>query len=149
LQLSNKLDAAKSVRLATEYERYPDGFVTSAGKTLKVEVTEAISETRRRGDEYKFGKSPSDPAEEDADVIETELERVIQKKIKKKYKPKPMLDRKRPAASSRALLYCELPLRVASQSRIMGSDIGIVDHTGRAPQSDSSSRTAIYPSTFP
>src|SRR5580704_18254638 len=37
-----KLGGVKSVRLATEFDQYPDGFVTTQdNKTLKVEVTEA------------------------------------------------------------------------------------------------------------
>jgi hypothetical protein len=47
---------ATSVRLATVSDQYPDGYVTVPGaKTLKVEVTEADHEDRRRGDEYKDG----------------------------------------------------------------------------------------------
>lgn len=53
-----KLGGAKSVRLATGYEQFPDGFVTTRDdKTLQVEVTEAGHEGRRRGDEYKSGGS--------------------------------------------------------------------------------------------
>jgi hypothetical protein len=51
-----KLDGAKSVRLAAWADRFPDGYVTTKdNKTLKVEVTEADHEDRRRGDEYKAG----------------------------------------------------------------------------------------------
>jgi hypothetical protein len=51
-----KLGGAKSVRLATQFDQFPDGYVTTQdNKTLKVEVTEADHEDRRRGDEYKAG----------------------------------------------------------------------------------------------
>jgi hypothetical protein len=52
-EFSMKLGGAKSVRLATASDQFPDGFVTPQnGKTLQVEVTEADHEDRRRGDEY-------------------------------------------------------------------------------------------------
>jgi hypothetical protein len=61
---------------------------------LKVEVTEADHEDRRRGDEYKAGgkakERPSDESE-GVNLISKELERVIQKKARKRYKPKPTL----------------------------------------------------------
>ena len=90
-----KLDGAKSVRLATKFDQFPDGFVTTKDdKTLKVEVTEADHEDRRRGEEYKDGAKakvrPSDDSE-GVNVISKELERIIQKKARKRYHPKPTL----------------------------------------------------------
>jgi hypothetical protein len=86
---------AISVRLADASDQFPDGYVTVPGtKTLKVEVTEADHEDRRRGDEYKDGgKAKARPTDdsEGVNVIEKELERVIQKKARKRYKPKPTL----------------------------------------------------------
>ena len=42
-----KLGGVKSVRLATKFDQFPDGFVTTQdNKTLKVEVTEADLEKR-------------------------------------------------------------------------------------------------------
>ena len=75
-------------------DQFPDGFVTTQdNKTLKVEVTEADHQDRRRGDEYKDGgkakERPSDS--EGINVISKEVERVIQSKSKKRYKPKPTL----------------------------------------------------------
>lgn len=86
---------ATSLRLATVSDQYPDGYVTLPGaKTLKVEVTEADHEDRRRGDEYKDGgkakERPTDDSE-GVNVIAKELERVIQKKARKGYNPKPTL----------------------------------------------------------
>jgi len=86
---------ATSVRLAAEADQFPDGYVTVQGtKTLKVEVTEADHEDRRRGDEYKDGgkakERPTDDSE-GVNVIAKELERVIQKKARKHYNPKPTL----------------------------------------------------------
>jgi hypothetical protein len=86
---------ATSVRLAAEADQFPDGYVTVQGtKTLKVEVTEADHEDRRRGDEYKDGgkakERPTDDSE-GVNVIAKELERVIQKKARKRYNPKPTL----------------------------------------------------------
>jgi hypothetical protein len=94
-EFSLKLDGAKSVRLATKSEQFPDGFVTAKdNKTLKVEVTEADHQDRRRGDEYKDGgkakERPSDDSE-GVNVIAKELERVIQQKARKGYNPKPTL----------------------------------------------------------
>jgi hypothetical protein len=90
-----KLDGAKSVRLATKLEQFPDGFVTAKdNKTLKVEVTEADHEDRRRGDEYKDGGKAKDRPSDDSEgvnVISKELERIIQKKARKRYNPKPTL----------------------------------------------------------
>ena len=90
-----KLSGAISVRLAAESDQFPDGYVTVQGtKTLKVEVTEADHEDRRRGDEYKDGgkakERPTDDTE-GVNVIVKELERVIQKKARKRYNPKPTL----------------------------------------------------------
>jgi hypothetical protein len=77
---------AISVRLADASDQFPDGYVTVPGtKTLKVEVTEADHEDRRRGDEYKDGgKAKARPTDdsEGVNVIEKELERVIQKKAR-------------------------------------------------------------------
>jgi hypothetical protein len=90
-----KLDGAKSVRLATKFDQFPDGFVTTKdNKSLKVEVTEADHEDRRRGDEYKDGGKAKDRPSDDSEgvnVISKELERVIQKKARKRYNPKPTL----------------------------------------------------------
>lgn len=90
-----KLSGAISVRLAAESHQFPDGYVTVQGtKTLKVEVTEADHEDRRRGDEYKdAGKAKERPTDdsEGVNVIAKELERVIQKKARKRYNPKPTL----------------------------------------------------------
>jgi hypothetical protein len=86
---------AISVRLAAESDQFPDGYVTVPGtKTLKVEVTEADHEDRRRGDEYKeSGKAKERPTDdsEGVNVIAKELERVIQNKGNKRYNPKPTL----------------------------------------------------------
>ncbi len=65
---------------AAESDKFPDGYVTVQGtKTLKVEVTEADHEDRRRGDEYKDGgkakERPTDDSE-GVNVIAKELERV-------------------------------------------------------------------------
>ena len=84
---------ATSVRLAAESDQFPDGYVTVQGtKTLKVEVTEADHEDRRRGDEYKDGGEAKERNDsEGVNVIAKELERVIQKKARKRYNPKPTL----------------------------------------------------------
>jgi hypothetical protein len=90
-----KLGGATSVRLAAASDQFPDGYVTMQGsKTLKVEVTEADHEDRRRGDEYKdSGKAKERPSDdsEGVNVIAKELERVIQLKARKRYNPKPTL----------------------------------------------------------
>ena len=93
MEFALKLGGAKSVRLATKFEQFPDGFVTAKdNKTLKVEVTEADHEDRRRGDEYKDGgKAKERNDSEGVNVIAKELERVIHKKARKLYKPKPTL----------------------------------------------------------
>lgn len=92
-QFALKLGGAKSVRLANKSEQFPDGYVTTQdNKTLKVELTEADHEDRRRGDEYKGGGRAKQRASDDSEginVISKELERVIQKKAAKRYKPKP------------------------------------------------------------
>lgn len=84
---------ALSLRLAAVSEQFPDGYVTIQGnKTLKVEVTEADHEDRRRGDEYKDGGNAKERSDsEGVNVIAKELERVIQKKARKRYNPKPTL----------------------------------------------------------
>lgn len=94
-EFARKLGGVKSVRLATKFDLFPDGFVTTHDdRTLNVEVTEADHEDRRRGDEYKDGgkakERPSDDSE-GVNVISKELERVIKKKARKRYKPKPTL----------------------------------------------------------
>ena len=84
---------AISVRLATVLDQFPDGYVTVPGnKTLKVEVTEADHEDRRRGDEYKGGgKAKERHDSEGVNVIAKELERVMQQKTRKRYHPKTTL----------------------------------------------------------
>jgi hypothetical protein len=94
-EFSLKHGKAISIRLAAESDQFPDGYVTVPGtKTLKVEVTEADHEDRRRGDEYKDGgkakERPTDDSE-GVNVIAKELERVIQRKARKRYNPKPTL----------------------------------------------------------
>jgi hypothetical protein len=95
VEFALKLGGVKSIRLATKFDQFPDGFVTTQdNKTLKVEVTEADHEDRRRGDEYKSAGKGTERPSDDSDgvgVISKELERVIQKKARKRYKPKPTL----------------------------------------------------------
>jgi hypothetical protein len=97
-EFANKLGGVTSVRLATKFERFPDGVIetTQDDKSLKVqiEVTEADHEDRRRGDEYKDGRKANERPTDDSEgvnVISKELERVIQKKADKRYRPKPTL----------------------------------------------------------
>jgi hypothetical protein len=93
-EFARQLDGARSVRLATEADAFPDGFVETSEGTLNVEVTEVDKEKRRRGDEYKLGvASPEsvDDWEERLKHIPAELERVLLKKVNKKYSPKPTL----------------------------------------------------------
>jgi hypothetical protein len=93
-ELAKHLDGARRVRLSTEAERFPDGFIETADGTLNIEATEVDRETRRRGEEYKTGITRGETAEgweEQAKAIPTELERVINKKVEKNYNPKPTL----------------------------------------------------------
>jgi hypothetical protein len=93
-EFARQLDGAQSVRLATEADAFPDGFVVTSRGTLNVEITEVDKRERRRGDEYKAGTARPevvDDWEERLKIIPAELERVIQKKVDKKYNPKPTL----------------------------------------------------------
>jgi hypothetical protein len=93
-EFARQLDGARRVRLATEADTFPDGFVETAAGTLNVEVTEVDKEKRRWGDEYKAGVAAGesdDDWEERAKKIPGELERVLQKKGGKRYRPKPTL----------------------------------------------------------
>jgi hypothetical protein len=93
-EFASHLDGARCVRLATEADTFPDGFVESAAGTLNVEVTEVDKKERRRGDEYKAGVAAGesvDDWEERAKKIPAELERVLLKKVGKRYSPKPTL----------------------------------------------------------
>jgi hypothetical protein len=93
-EFAKQLDGARFVRLATEADAFPDGFVETAAGTLNVEVTEVDKEERRRGDEYEAGVAAGesvDDWEERAKKIPGELERVLLKKVGKRYSPKPTL----------------------------------------------------------
>jgi hypothetical protein len=81
---------ADRVRLAGPRERWPDGFVRIGQRTENVEVTVALSEGRKMGDEYKDGaeKAELDPVDkwaERADGIPAALEMAIEKKVAKRY----------------------------------------------------------------
>jgi hypothetical protein len=89
-----RLKGARRVRLATQDERHPDGFVETSESTLGIEVTEVDREARRRGDEYKAGvpaRESVDDWEDRANAIPAELDRVILKKVNKHYHPAPTL----------------------------------------------------------
>jgi len=69
-EFSLKHGEATSVRLAAESDQFPDGYVTVPGtKTLKVEVTEADHEDRRRGDEYKDGGKAKERPTDDSEGV--------------------------------------------------------------------------------
>jgi hypothetical protein len=78
------------VRLAGPRENWPDGYVRLGETIENVEVTVALTEGRRMGDEYRPG-SPTlihDPVEnwvERANGIASALEKAITKKLKKGY----------------------------------------------------------------
>jgi hypothetical protein len=83
-EFARQLDGARRVRLATEADTFPDGFVEIAAGTLNVEVTEVDKEKRRRGDEYKAGVAAGesdDDWEERAKKIPGELERCASRPI--------------------------------------------------------------------
>jgi hypothetical protein len=93
-EFARQLEGARGVRLATEAERFPDGFVETSIGTLNIEVTEVDREERRRGDEYKAGVATIETPEEweeQAKAIPVELDRVVQKKVDKHYNPAPTL----------------------------------------------------------
>jgi Ribosomal protein L7/L12 dimerisation domain len=93
-EFARQLEGARRVRLAAEADRFPDGLVETPNGTLNIEVTEVDRETRRRGDEYKAGTTRGetvDDWDEQAKAIPAELERVILKKIDKRYNPAPTL----------------------------------------------------------
>jgi hypothetical protein len=93
-EFAKQLEGTHSVHLANEADAFPDGFVETSEGTLNVEVTEVDKEGRRRGDEYKLGTARPesvDDWEERLKSIPAELERVILKKVNKKYNPKPTL----------------------------------------------------------
>jgi hypothetical protein len=78
------------VWLAPPCEEWPDGYVRLGKKTENVEVTIALTEGRRMGDEYRPG-SPTlthDPVEnwvERANGIPDALEKAITRKLEKRY----------------------------------------------------------------
>jgi hypothetical protein len=93
-EFARQLEGTHNVRLVNEADAFPDGFVETSEGALNVEVTEVDKEERRRGDEYKRGTARPesvDDWEERLKSIPAELERVILKKVNKKYNPKPTL----------------------------------------------------------
>jgi hypothetical protein len=93
-EFGRQLEGTRRVRLATEADRFPDGFVETLDGILSIEVTEVDRETRRRGDEYKAGNRLGETVDdwgEQANAIPSELERVILKKVNKHYSPAPTL----------------------------------------------------------
>jgi hypothetical protein len=91
-EFARQLDGARRVCLVAD--DFPDGLVETSNGTLKVEVTEADMQTRRRGDEYKAGKPRDETAEEwekQAKAIPIELDRAIRQKVDIIYNPPPTL----------------------------------------------------------
>jgi hypothetical protein len=77
------------VRLANRSEQWPDGYVRIGGNIENVEVTIALTDGRKMGDEYKFStRAELDPVEDwvkRADAIPFALEKTITGKTKKRY----------------------------------------------------------------
>jgi hypothetical protein len=87
-----RLINAESVRLATETERFPDGYVKVSGNCLKIEITEADRPGRRRGDEYKPGAlRVTSELINSAETVATALEKAIERKVEKNYALPPTL----------------------------------------------------------
>jgi hypothetical protein len=78
------------VRLAASSDSWHDGQVEIGPRTVNIEITIALTEGRRMGDEYKPSsmKLRLDPVEnwiERAEEIPAALEKAIEKKVAKNY----------------------------------------------------------------
>jgi hypothetical protein len=83
-------EAVDQVKLAGPDDRWPDGYVRTAGATKNVEVTIALLPGRKMGAEYKTGTGTieHDPVENwvaRGDAIPGALEAAITRKIAKRY----------------------------------------------------------------
>jgi hypothetical protein len=88
-----KLRPTTKVRLSTEQENWPDGFV--GDPEIEVEITEVLQPGRRRGDEYRKATprsnwGPNDPLAI-AEKIPAALDEGIKKKVDKNYAGNPIL----------------------------------------------------------
>ncbi|MGX7709356.1 hypothetical protein [Methylobacterium sp. Gmos1] len=91
-----ELAQAHEVQLTGETEQYPDGRVRLGGETLNVEATEAMMPGRKRANEYAphapvARHDPSAGWDNRLDQIPGVLNRVISKKARLHYVPKPCL----------------------------------------------------------
>jgi len=84
-----KLRPSDKVRLVEQRRQWPDGQSGTPQKPIDIEITEVLEEGRKRGDEYREGKKPSDGNVEEwhrrAEAIPAQLEKAIQRKIDKRY----------------------------------------------------------------
>jgi hypothetical protein len=83
----------ESLRFAEQVEQSNDGQFRISGKTTNIEVTEVMEPARKRGDEYRVGRTAEargfDPCL--GKTIATALSTGIRKKAEKKYATKPLL----------------------------------------------------------
>jgi hypothetical protein len=90
-----KFRPTKSVRLVEEKEQWPDGQTGTPQNPINIEITEVLEDGRRRGDEYRNLRQPQDGTAEAwrkrALAIPEQLEKAIQRKIRKGYAQKCVL----------------------------------------------------------
>jgi hypothetical protein len=85
----------ESLRLAEQVEQSNDGQFRNSGKATNIEVTEVMEPGRKRGDEYRVGRTAEEKVR-DFDpclgkTIATALSTGIRKKAEKKYATRPLL----------------------------------------------------------
>jgi hypothetical protein len=90
-----KLRPGEKLRLAEQKQQWPDGQIGTPEAPVDVEVTEVLEEGRKRGEEYRNDSYPKDGTAEDwrkrALAIPAQLEKAIERKVRKGYGKKCML----------------------------------------------------------
>lgn len=90
-----KLRPSEKVRLVDQKQQWPDGQSGTPQTPTDIEITEVLEEGRKRGDEYRDGKQPKDGNVKEwrsrAESIPHQLEKAIERKIRKGYSRKCML----------------------------------------------------------
>jgi hypothetical protein len=90
-----KFHATEKLRLVEQKRQWPDGQIGTPEAPVDVEITEVLEEGRKRGVEYRSDNQPNDGTADDwrkrALAIPEQLEKTIERKVRKGYGKKCML----------------------------------------------------------
>ena len=90
-----KFRPTENVHLVAQKEQWPDGQTGTPQNPIDIEITEVLEEGRKRGEEYRNQQQPRNGTANDwrrrALAIPEQLEKAIQRKIRKGYARKCVL----------------------------------------------------------